>query len=214
MERRASAAISQSLSAERPARLGLLELMARPQKEVRWLSLRCLGYVGYFHDLVAALNDSAHKLDWPDYIDELRVAVARDADTAAAVRADLENQYPQQAAALYRMLWGYTDEDLSSGEDANLVPGSTTTCWPSACWRSGTSRTLPAWRARYYRPEDTLAAGSSPKRTGKNGSGRAKSAYAAATKNSARRPAGAPPSLTARPPQSRARSKGLGSDRD
>ena len=120
-DRWASPAVSQSLSTERPARRGLLELMTRPQKDVHWLSLRCLAYVGYFHNLVEAMNDSAHKLVWEEYIDELHAAVARDSDTAAAVRLELESQYPQQAAMLYRMLWGYTDDDLANGEDANLV---------------------------------------------------------------------------------------------
>jgi hypothetical protein len=164
LDRRASGAISQSLGCERPARLGLLELMARPQKEVRWLSLRCLGYVGYFHDLVAALNDSAHKLDWPDYVDELRVAVARDADTAAAVRADLENQYPQQAAALYRMLWGYTDEDLSSGEDANLVRALDDDMLAVRVLAIWNLKDITGLAGQYYRPEDTAARRQQPKR--------------------------------------------------
>ena len=86
--------------------------------------MRCLGCVGQFRDMVAALNEPAHKLDWSDYyIDELRAAVGRDAETAAAVRLALEQQYPQQAATLYRMLWGYSNQDLEAGEDAKLVQG-------------------------------------------------------------------------------------------
>jgi len=130
LDRRASPAIAQSLPTDQPARIGLLQLVtSRPQKEVRWLSLRCLGYVGQFRDMVAALNDPAHKNDWPDYIDALRAAVDRDSETAAAVHTALEKQYPQQAGELYRMLWGYTDNQLEfgydgkGGEDAKLVQG-------------------------------------------------------------------------------------------
>ena len=66
-------------------------------------------------------------------LDELRAAVGRDAETAAAVRLALEQQYPQQAADLYRMLWGYTDKDLQAGEDAKLVRGlDDDERWPSA----------------------------------------------------------------------------------
>ena len=99
LDRRASPAIAQALPTDRPARVGLLELAtSRPQKEVKWLALRCLGYVGQFRDMVAALNDPAHRSEWWDYyIPELRAAVARDAETAAAVRLALEKQYPQQA---------------------------------------------------------------------------------------------------------------------
>ena len=115
---KASPAIAQALPTDQPARIKLLELVtSRPQWEVKWLSLRCLGYVGQFHDMTVALNDVAQKPRWPDYIDALRAAVDRDAETAAAVRTALEKQYPQQAAELYRMLWRYSDKQLESGDD-------------------------------------------------------------------------------------------------
>jgi hypothetical protein len=122
LDRRASTVIAQALGGDRIARVGLLELAtSRPQKEVKWLALRCLAYLGQFGDMVAVLNDPARKPDWPDYIEQLRAAVNRDAETAAAVRLALEKQYPQQAANLYRMLWGYNDNDLQGGEDRKLV---------------------------------------------------------------------------------------------
>ncbi len=119
LDRRASPVIAQSLPTNEPARIKLLELFtSRPQWEVKWLSLRCLGYVGQFQDMVMALNDIAQKPHWQDHIDALRNAVDRDAETAAAVRMALEKRYPQQAAAeLYRMLWGYTDKQLEFGDD-------------------------------------------------------------------------------------------------
>jgi hypothetical protein len=122
LDRRASPALARELPTDRLARVGLLELSAsRPQKEVKWLALRCLGYVGQFRDMVAALNDPARWLEWPEYVEQLREAVARDAESAAAVRRALEQQYPQQAAALYRMLWGYSNKDLEDGADKALV---------------------------------------------------------------------------------------------
>ena len=122
LDRRASAAIAEALPTDRLARVGLMELaVSRPQKEVKWLALRCLGYIWQFDDVVVALDDSANKLVWSDFIEELCAAVGRDAATAAAVRMALEKQYPQQAAALYRMLWGYSDKDLRAGDDAALV---------------------------------------------------------------------------------------------
>ena len=141
LDRRASPVIAQMLPTDRPARVGLLELAtSRPQWEVKWLSLRCLAYVGQFRDMLVALNDPTQKkLHWPDYIDALCAAVDRDAETAAAVRVALEKQYPQQAADLYRMLWGYTDKQLTPATTARgaKTPSSsapwTTTCWPSAC---------------------------------------------------------------------------------
>ncbi len=124
LDRRASTAIAEALGTDRLARLELMEIaISRPQREVKWLAYRCLSYVGQFDDVVKALNDQDYKLIWSDYVDMLRAAVARDAETAAEVRATLEKQYPQQALGMYRMLWGYTDKDLAAGEDAALVRG-------------------------------------------------------------------------------------------
>jgi hypothetical protein len=53
----------------------------------------------------------------------LRAAVARGPQTAARVRSTLEKQRAADAAGLYRMLWGYTAEDLKSGADVDLVDG-------------------------------------------------------------------------------------------
>ena len=124
-DRRASPILAQELTTDRPARIGLLQLATlRPQKEVKSLALRCMTYVGQFRDLVVAINDPIHKSEWADfYIPELRAAVARDAETAAAVRLALEKQYPQQAAELYRMLLGYTDQQLAANSDETLVRG-------------------------------------------------------------------------------------------
>jgi hypothetical protein len=121
----ASATISQTLRElppTRPAQRGLMELAEKHRrKEVRWLAIRCLGYLGYFDHMVTVLDDPASKPDWSDYIDQLREAVSRDPETAAAVRKWLENRYPQTAAEMYHMLWGYTNKDLESGEDEKLV---------------------------------------------------------------------------------------------
>jgi hypothetical protein len=124
IERRASQVMLQSFTPETPAQQKLLEL-SDPQTrliEVRRLAVRCLGYLGYFEPMVAAINDPGSKGEWQDYyVKWLREAVERDPQTAAAVREALEKNYNPQAADLYRMLWGYTDKDLIAGEDAKLV---------------------------------------------------------------------------------------------
>ena len=113
--------VSQALSAERAAGLGLMELTEHRRKEVRALAARCLGYLGQFDPIVADLYDPDYYPFWSDFIDQLKEAIARGPETAAAIRQSLENKYGNDAAALYRMLWGYTDKDLEDGEDARLV---------------------------------------------------------------------------------------------
>ena len=113
--------------------------------------------------MVKALNDPARKLDWPEYVDQLREAVARDSESAAAVRLALEKQYPQQAADLYRMLWGYTDKDLQTGADKDLVKALDDDTLAV--------RVLSFWNLKeltglglFYRPEQTAAKRQQPTR--------------------------------------------------
>jgi hypothetical protein len=123
----ASSVVAKALATDKPARVTLLELITGPRppkKEVASLVLRCLGYVGQFSDMAKALNNPNRKTEWGDYyVPQLRAAVARDAETATAVRVALEKEYPQQSADLYRMLLGYTNEQLKAGDDAMLVRG-------------------------------------------------------------------------------------------
>jgi hypothetical protein len=123
-DQRASPVLIQELQTaqtDRPVGLSLKELVVHRRKEVGWLAMRCLGYLDYFDPIVNQLNDVEHKTDWDNYIEQLREAVGRDAETAAAVRKALESRYQQEAADLYRMLWGYSDKNLESGEDEKLV---------------------------------------------------------------------------------------------
>ena len=126
-DRLASGPMAQGLKSEKTARLGLTKMAEHRQKEVRWLALRCLGYLGEYQGVVSLLADPASKPVSDDYVEYLRDAVARDQSSAAAVRAALERQYPQ-GGDLYRMLWGYTNpqligKDPEHAEDANLVEG-------------------------------------------------------------------------------------------
>ncbi|MCE5303851.1 MAG: hypothetical protein LLF97_12195 [Planctomycetaceae bacterium] len=125
VDRRTAPVIAQpsSWQPDKSARVTLLELSSasRPQKEVRWLAMRCLAFIDQFQDMTMVLNDAAYRLDWSDYVDELRQAVARDGESARAVRRTLEKQFPQQADKMFRMLCSYSNDDLTSGEDTKLV---------------------------------------------------------------------------------------------
>ena len=121
LDRRASTVLAQAFQPDRPASLVLMELTEHRQMEVRWLASRSLGYLGQFEPIVAALNDNGFKREWPDYVEQLRQAVARGPEIAAGIRQSLEKHFGQNGPILYRMLWGYTDKDLQGGKDAQLV---------------------------------------------------------------------------------------------
>ncbi len=157
LDQRAALNVSQALPADRAASLGLMELTEARQKENRWLAVRCLGYLGQFEPMTAALNNVDFRREWPDYIDQLKEAIARGPETAAGIRQSLEKQYGNDSAALYRMLWGYTDKDLEDGEDARLVK--------FLDHEVPVFRVLAFWNLKeithqslYYHPEATTAA--------------------------------------------------------
>jgi hypothetical protein len=156
----ASATITQSqeLSTDRPALRGLMELADKQRrKEVRWLAIRCLGYLGYFDPMVIVLKEAAAKQDWSDNIDELREAVGRDVETAAAVHKALESRYPQEAADMYRMLWGYSDKNLESGEDEKLVKFLENENLALRVLSFWNLKEITAGKGYYYQPEQTSA---------------------------------------------------------
>ena len=143
---------SQSLQPGRPAELGLMELSDHRRKEVSWLAGRCLGYLGQFDTIVKALNDPSRRLEWPEYVEQLRDAITRGRDAAAAVHAAMEKQFSPEGNLAYRMLWGYTDKDLQNGQDTKLVD--------LLEHESLAFRVLSFWNLRditgwgmYYRPE-------------------------------------------------------------
>jgi hypothetical protein len=126
VDRRAAATTEPLLPADdRPLGLKLRELASDRRREVRSLAIRSAFYLDNFEPCVLALNDKDEKNLWtgPDapYIQELRAAVARSPETAAKVRATLEKKRAADAPALYRMLWGYSADDLLEGADRDLV---------------------------------------------------------------------------------------------
>jgi len=112
---------------KRPPKLLLMELAnpSRPgylQKDSVRLATLDLADIDEFDSMVAALGNSDHRLDWmDDCVEYLREAVARSPETARAVRLSIERKYSQAPELLYRMLWGYSNENLVDGEDGTLV---------------------------------------------------------------------------------------------
>ncbi len=111
-DRSASSALESELGRQRPLSLGLKELAEHRKKEVRRLAIRCLGHIGRFDQMVAVLNDPGQRLRRGDYINDLRAALSRGPGVAAHVRQAFERRYGPDAAGLYRLLWGFTDEQL------------------------------------------------------------------------------------------------------
>jgi len=122
LDQRAAPVLLETVQPDRPAGLALRELAdAHRQREVRWLALRSLGYLGEFGSMVTVLDDEESKPVWNDYIEQLARAIDRDPKLAQSVREALLRQYGDDGPILYRMLWGYTPDQLEQGAAARLV---------------------------------------------------------------------------------------------
>lgn len=118
MDRLASAAMQQEILPGEPVLRRLSELTLDRRGEVRRLAQRCLGRLGDFEPLVAALNLPETN---PHGIDELRQAIARDPPTAGQVHQALKRRYGQQGTTLYEMLWRFDSAQASLDDLVRLV---------------------------------------------------------------------------------------------
>ncbi|HEV3023519.1 MAG TPA: hypothetical protein VGX76_13690, partial [Pirellulales bacterium] len=113
--------LSDALDEQRPVTQALLELAGHRRQENRSLAARSLALIDEFEPLVSLLSDKDERSVWPIQIESLQAALARGPAVAAKVRSAFERQRGKDGADLYRMLWGYSKEDLADGAAAKLV---------------------------------------------------------------------------------------------
>ena len=120
-EKRGAAQLDKSLVPGEPILFKLKELAASRQVEVQRLAALSSCYLGDFEPIIDALGNGNQRANWPDEVRTLSAALARGKDSAVAVDRALQKSRGREGNQLFRMLWGYTDEQLASGADAELV---------------------------------------------------------------------------------------------
>jgi hypothetical protein len=122
-ERRASADLDSFLRPDKPAGPALAELATHRRIENSLLAIQCLAMIDDFAPIVPLLNDPKYRgTMWTAQIESLRAALARSPKTAAEVRKAFETaRGREQGDQLYRMLWGYTSQQLEDGAAAQLI---------------------------------------------------------------------------------------------
>ncbi|MDH3716569.1 MAG: hypothetical protein OES79_00485 [Planctomycetota bacterium] len=124
LDKRGITEIEQRLRPDRSVTLSLSELAEHRRWEIRRLALRGCAHVAYFDPLVKALRDKDVYAQWYDlFVPQLTAAVARGPAIAAKVRKTFEKTRGESAPELYRMLWGYSREDLIAGGEAKKLVG-------------------------------------------------------------------------------------------
>jgi hypothetical protein len=104
--------------------IGLRELLGFRRSEVADLAARTLLGLGksdvYFGG-AGVLSDPTQRAYWPQHYDALLSRVNSDAEAALEVQEAIEKMDAAAEVQLFRMLTGYTDEQLASGSDLQLL---------------------------------------------------------------------------------------------
>ena len=104
--------------------IGLRELLGFRRSEVADLAARTLLGLGksdvYFGG-AGVLSDPTQRAYWPQHYDALLSRVNSGAEAALEVQEAIEKMDAAAEVQLFRMLTGYTDEQLASGSDLQLL---------------------------------------------------------------------------------------------
>lgn len=121
IDRVAREVLERMIDPERSLNVSLNEMMKDRRVEVRSLAARCLAAIGDFEAVIRELADVNQYSFWSGEFEALRRALSRGPDTAAKVHETLNLLRAADAKDLYRLLWGYSEEQLEKGAAKQLV---------------------------------------------------------------------------------------------
>jgi hypothetical protein len=150
---RASRELEPLLDTERPLRVSLHEQADARQVEVSSLAIQALCQVGMFDQTVASFGDERQHSYWRYHLTNLLDRVAYSPDEAASVEAAFVRLREQDAAEMYKVLWGYSQEQLDAGGAAKLVGLLESEHMDVRVLASETLRTITGGKTHLYRPE-------------------------------------------------------------
>jgi hypothetical protein len=121
IDRRASATLEPLLVMDGPIEVKLEELCEDPRVEVRSLAMRGLAALDRFERIFETLKDESLKSYWAQHIEQLQQAMAHSTPVAHEVRAAAVRASGADGEKLYRLLWGYSPEQLQKEGAKQLV---------------------------------------------------------------------------------------------
>ena len=122
IDKRAAEIVEQHLARpERAVTLGLRELASDRRVEVRLLAMQCLAEIGEFDIFPGLFNDASQRAAWAKALDSLRAQLGLSPQTAVGISDAFARARGPRAEALFRMLCGYSGEQLEAGAAKELV---------------------------------------------------------------------------------------------
>ena len=113
--------LAPKISYDRPAVISLQEQTDSKQREMRSLTACSLAYLGHIQPLANALNDAELKAYRTEQFETLRAIVSSGPEAATKVRESLAMRHGDRTDEVFRILWGYSPEELRSGAASALV---------------------------------------------------------------------------------------------
>ena len=120
IDREAATALERHVDFDRPLNLSLQEVTSK-DRAVRALAARCLAALGEFEPILREFSDGNQYSFWSSEFDALQHSLSRSPETAAKVRQTLGLLRSVDSKELYRLLWGYSEEQLAQGAAGQLV---------------------------------------------------------------------------------------------
>ncbi len=123
LDAKAVAQLEPTLTSNRSLTLALLEANRNPKRrsDIPAVSARCLAALNYFEPLIEAFSDREQRPHWSDHFAQLTMSVNRDAESSQRIQEVLTREAGEVADQAYRMLWGYTPEQLQEYGALDLV---------------------------------------------------------------------------------------------
>jgi hypothetical protein len=121
VDRMASSDLETSIAPDRPIGLALNESTMDRKSEVRSLAARCMAYLQSYDALLDRLRKDPQRAYWASEFDTLREVLALSQASARSLRETIERMCGEDAVAAYRMLWGFSPQQLQAGDDQRLV---------------------------------------------------------------------------------------------
>jgi hypothetical protein len=121
IDRESQTVLERLLVEDKALNLSLAEALEHRQVNVRSLAARCLAVLGEFDPILTELSDSRQQAFWNGEFVTLRSCVQRGPEMSARLKTALDRSRPDQAAELYRLLWGFSEDQLAEDAAAMLV---------------------------------------------------------------------------------------------
>ncbi len=112
------------LASDVPADLALRDATNHRRSEVVALAAQSLLLVGGADMMFGSdglLNRATQRAYWTQHFEALQSAISRGPEYALQVHRAIEQMSAVESQVLYRMLWGFSNEQLAAGDDERLV---------------------------------------------------------------------------------------------